>query len=129
MLRPTIHCVIALAALSISVFAQEDMPARPGGGRGNTREFLGLGTPPDAPAAARGEKLYKPNCAFCHGEKARGAEGPNLVRSPVVLHDEKGELLGPFLAKGAPDKGMPAFPNFAEGQLYDLAQFLHLQVE
>ena len=49
------------------------------GGRGNTRDFLGLGPPPDAAAAARGEKLYAPNCAFCHGEKARGAEGPNLV--------------------------------------------------
>jgi cytochrome c553 len=24
---------------------------------------------------------------------------------------------------------MPAFPNFAEGQLFDIAQFLHLQVE
>ena len=71
--------------------AQEDIPpAGCGGGRGggNTREFLGLGPPPDA--AARGERLYAPNCAFCHGEKARGAEGPNLVRSVVVLHDEKG---------------------------------------
>jgi hypothetical protein len=73
--------------------------------------------------------LYAPNCAFCHGEKARGAEGPNLVRSAVVLHDEKGELIGPAILKGFPDKGMPAFPNFAEGQLFDLAQFLHLQVE
>jgi cytochrome c oxidase cbb3-type subunit III len=113
--------------------AQEDIPAGGGrggrGGRGGTREFLGLGPPPDAAAAARGEKLYAPNCAFCHGEKARGAEGPNLVRSTVVLRDEKGELIGPFLAKGAPDRGMPAFPNFAEGQLYDIAQFLHLQVE
>jgi len=116
------------------VCAQEDIPAGGGrggrgGGRGNTRDFLGLGAPPDTAAAARGEKLYAPNCAFCHGEKARGAEGPNLVRSPLVLHDEKGELIGPFLARGAPDKGMPPFPNFAEGQLYDIAQFLHLQVE
>jgi mono/diheme cytochrome c family protein len=105
------------------------MPAGGRGGRGNTREFLGLGPPPDAAAAARGEKLYAPNCAFCHGEKARGASGPNLLRSPVVLRDEKGETLGPFVSKGVPDKGMPAFPNFAEGQLYDIAQFLHLQVE
>src|SRR4029079_2424273 len=60
---------------------------------------------------------------------ARGAEGPNLVRSVTVLHDEKGETIGPVVLKGFPDKGMPAFPNFAEGQLYDIAQFLHLQVE
>jgi mono/diheme cytochrome c family protein len=73
--------------------------------------------------------LYAPNCAFCHGEKARGAEGPNLVRSVTVLHDEKGETIGPVILKGFPEKGMPPFPNFAEGQLYDIAQFLHLQVE
>jgi small nuclear ribonucleoprotein (snRNP)-like protein len=45
------------------------------------------------------------------------------------LHDEKGETIGPVILKGFPDKGMPPFPNFAEGQLYDIAQFLHLQVE
>src|ERR1022692_3636679 len=132
-----IFAVILLAA-GLSLRAQEEIPAGPAGraggrggraGGGNTREFLGLGAAPDAAAAARGEKLYAPNCAFCHGEKARGGEGPNLVRSEVVLHDEKGELVGAAVTKGFPDKGMPAFPNFAEGQLSDLAQFLHLQVE
>src|SRR5579872_3212388 len=98
--------------------------AQDGGGRGGaagTREFLGLGPPPDAAAAARGEKLYAPNCAFCHGEKARGAGGPNLVRSSVVLHDEKGETIGPVITKGFPEKGMPAFPTFTSEQLYDIA--------
>jgi len=130
--RRTSYVIAALFAASI-LCAQEEIPAggRGGGrgGRGNTREFLGLGPPPDAAAAARGEKLYAPNCAFCHGEKARGGEGPNLVRSVTVLHDEKGELIGPAIVKGFPEKGMPPFPNFAEGQLSDLAQFLHLQVE
>jgi cytochrome c oxidase cbb3-type subunit III len=112
--------------------AQDDMPpaGRGGrGGRGSTREFLGLGPAPDAAAAARGEKLFGPNCGFCHGEKARGGAGPNLVRSPIVLHDEKGEQIGPAIAKGFPDKGMPAFPAFTEAQLADLAQYLHFQVE
>ena len=118
-----IFCLIGLA----SAFAQEEGagPRRQGG----TREFLGLGAAPDHAAAARGEKLYKPNCAFCHGEKARGAEGPNLVRSTMVLHDEKGELVGPLLLKGVVDHGMPAFPNFSKEQIYDISQFLHLQVE
>ncbi|SPE42136.1 Cytochrome c, class I [Candidatus Sulfopaludibacter sp. SbA3] len=99
------------------------------GGRGSTRDFLGLGPPPDVAAAARGEKLFAPNCAFCHGEKARGASGPNLVRSTLVLHDEKGELVGPAIAKGFPDKGMPGFPNFTAPELADISQYLHLQVE
>jgi len=127
--------IVLFAAMALHAFAQDDIPAgggrggRGGGGRGNTRDFLGLGPAPDATAAARGEKLYTANCGFCHGDKARGAEGPNLVRSPLVLHDEKGELIGPLIAKGVPDKGMPAFGNFAEGQLSDLAQYLHMQVE
>jgi cytochrome c oxidase cbb3-type subunit 3 len=126
-------CAFLLAAFALPVFSQEEMPAggRGGGrgGRGGTREFLGLGRVPDAQAAARGEKLYAPNCGFCHGEKARGAEGPNLVRSEVVLHDDKGELVGPVVSKGRVDKGMPAFANLTEAQLTDIAEFLHMQVE
>src|SRR5262245_13739133 len=117
-------------AAAFQASAQEDIPPAGRGGRGgNIRDFLGLGAAPDRDAAARGEKLYTANCAFCHGEKARGAEGPNLVRSTVVLHDEKGELIAPVISKGIPDKGMPAFSSFAEGQLSDIAQYLHLQVE
>jgi cytochrome c oxidase cbb3-type subunit 3 len=126
MRRSLCLCVVLLAALQLS--AQEEIPAGRGG-RGSTREFLGLGPAPDAVAAARGEKVYAPNCAFCHGPKARGAEGPNLVRSPLVPHDEKGELIGPAIAKGFTDKGMPAFPNISQSQASDIAQFLHLQVE
>ena len=130
MVRPMLILMFAAAVISLS--AQEETPAagRGGrGGRGGTREFLGLGPAPDTAAAARGEKLYASNCAFCHGEKARGAEGPNLVRSAVVLHDVKGEMVGPTVLKGFPDQGMPAFPNLTEAQLYDISQFLHLQVE
>jgi cytochrome c553 len=51
------------------------------------------------------------------------------VRSTVVLHDEKGDLIGPVLLKGRADKGMPAFSTLTEGQLRDIAEFLHLKVE
>jgi cytochrome c oxidase cbb3-type subunit 3 len=125
-----------LAAVALPLLAQDGAPPAGrgagragGGGRGNTRDFLGLGAPPDAAASERGEKLYASNCGFCHGDKARGAEGPNLVRSEVVLHDEKGELIGEVVSKGRPDKGMPAFANFTKDQLYDIAEFLHMQVE
>jgi mono/diheme cytochrome c family protein len=93
------------------------------------REFLGLGPAPDAAAAERGEKLYAPNCGFCHGEKATGASAPDLVRSTLVLHDEKGELIVPVLRDGRPDKGMPAFGKMTAEQLSDIAQFLHMRVE
>ena len=101
-----------------------------GGGAGeSTREFLGLGRAPDPAVAVRGEKLYASTCAFCHGPDARGAEGPSLVRSEVVLHDDKGELIGPVLLKGRPDAGMPPMPSLTPEQIAEIAEFLHLQVE
>lgn len=130
------HSTSKLLAVLLLLFATtvvhlnaQDPPAGQGRRGGNIREFLGLGPPPDPVAAERGQKLYAASCAFCHGEKARGAEGPNLIRSVMVLHDERGELIGPFLLKGRPEKGMPAYPQMTESQTYDIAQFLHLQVE
>jgi mono/diheme cytochrome c family protein len=95
-----------------------------------TREFLGLGPAPDPVAAERGEKLFTPNCAFCHGARANGGDsGPDLIRSPLVLHDEHGEWIGPLVHQGRPDRGMPAFASFTDSQLKDLAAFLHMKIE
>jgi cytochrome c oxidase cbb3-type subunit III len=94
-----------------------------------TRVFLGLGAEPDKAAAARGAPLFQQNCAFCHGPQARGAEGPSLITSDVVLGDDHGEHLVPFLKSGRPEKGMPAFAGVPDDQLKDIAEFLHLQVE
>jgi len=94
-----------------------------------TREFLGLGRQPDAQLAGDGEKIFGPTCGFCHGADARGAQGPDLLRSPVVLDDDHGELIGPVIQNGRPDKGMPAFSSLSEAQLRALAEFIHMQVE
>ncbi len=102
---------------------------RAGGGLQRGREFLGLGPAADPVAAARGQKLFVQNCGFCHGSNATGAEGPDLLRSTVVLHDEKGELIGPLIQKGRPDKGMPSFSTLTDAQTYDIAEFLHARVE
>jgi cytochrome c oxidase cbb3-type subunit III len=94
-----------------------------------TREFLGLGRMPDAQKAAEGAKIFGPTCGFCHGNDARGASGPDLLRSAVVLDDNQGELIGPTVHNGRPGKGMPAFSSFTQEQLVDIAEYLHLQVE
>ena len=139
-----IGAFLALSVMALNLRAQEDAPpaagrgqggrggrgGRGGGGRtGGTREFLGLGPAPDAAAAKKGEPLYKQNCSTCHGENARGSQGPNLVRSVIVLHDEKGEEIGPVIKSGRPQAGMPAFPNLSPDDLYNISQYLHLQVE
>jgi cytochrome c oxidase cbb3-type subunit 3 len=94
-----------------------------------TRAFLGLGPAPDKAAAARGAPLFQQNCAFCHGPQARGAEGPSLIVSDIVLGDDYGEHLVPFLQKGRPDKGMPSFASVPADQLKDISEFLHQQIE
>lgn len=94
-----------------------------------TRKFLGLGPEPDRAAAARGAPLFQQNCGFCHGQQARGATGPSLITSDEVLGDDHGERLTPFLKKGRPEKGMPAFATIPDDQLRDISEFLHLQVE
>lgn len=102
-----------------------------GGRRGaaGTREFLGLGPAPDPAEAAKGAPLYKQNCAGCHGENARGGQGPNLIRSVVVLHDEKDEQIGPVIKSGRPQAGMPAFPQLSGAEIHSISQFLKMQVE
>jgi cytochrome c oxidase cbb3-type subunit III len=83
--------------------------------------------PPDQdPAAvARGKDLFGANCAFCHGKEATGGNsGPDLLRSVLVNHDEKGELIGPVIRQGRTSKGMPAF-NLGDSQISDLVAFLH----
>ena len=124
-----------VAIPGVATSAQE---ASQGSGRGGgsveqraaaTRAFLGLGAVPDAAAAMRGAPIYQRNCAFCHGPQARGAEGPNLIVSDVVLGDDHGEHLIPFLRAGRPEKGMPAFKSPSDMELRDISEFIHEQIE
>ena len=85
------------------------------------------GSKEDPAAYARGAKLYATHCAGCHGPTAKGGPGaPDLVRSLLVLDDEKGILIAPVLREGRPDKGMPK-PNLTEPQISDIVAWLHVQ--
>lgn len=84
---------------------------------------------PRAAAIERGSQVYRPNCGFCHGLDARGAAGPDLARSLIVLEDVDGNKLGAFLRTGRPDAGMPAFAALSREQSTDLAAFLHARIE
>jgi mono/diheme cytochrome c family protein len=119
-----------LASLPAELHAQSQPAARsPARSAQSTREFLGLGPAPDAAAAKRGAPVYAANCAFCHGPLARGAEGPSLIYSEMVLEDQHGEQLAEFLKGGRPAKGMPAFATLSEEQRKDVAEFVHQQIE
>ncbi len=79
--------------------------------------------PADPVVLARGKALYGVNCNFCHGSDARGGEGgPNLLRSELVLNDQKGERIAPVVQNGRGE--MPSIKLTAE-QVSDIAVFIH----
>lgn len=97
---------------------------------------LGLATGPlraqqkplsDPAAIERGRKQFGEACGFCHGADATGGRGPDLVRSPLVAHDVKGDKIGEVILRGRPDKGMPP-QSLTEQQISDIAGFLHARM-
>ena len=118
--------VLLLAPAGLWLQAQE--PAM--GGRGGGEKGIGAaiaGAKEDPAAFNRGAKLYTTNCAGCHGATGRGGPGaPDLIRSLLVLDDEKGILIAPVLRDGRPDMGMPK-PGLSDPQIADLVAWLHVQ--
>ena len=85
----------------------------------------------DPAAADRGRHLYAAECVDCHGPTARGVDnnGPNLIRSNIVLHDRVGSELGPFLKKGHPLQSKASSASLNETQIADLSHFLKQRVD
>src|SRR5438552_1835032 len=75
-------------------------------------------------AVEQGRKEFEKACGFCHGPDATGARAPDLIRSAVVSHDQNGNLLGPLMRNGRPDKGMPPLP-MSDPQVAQITAFLH----
>jgi cytochrome c oxidase cbb3-type subunit III len=78
-------------------------------------------------AVQRGSQVFTAKCGSCHGATAKGTNrAPDLVRSLLVLDDEKGILIAPVIRNGRPDKGMPKL-NLTEDQISDVVAWLHVQ--
>jgi cytochrome c oxidase cbb3-type subunit III len=84
------------------------------------------GSGQDPAAFERGGKVFTAYCAGCHGAAGKGGPGaPDLIRSVLVLDDEKGILIAPVIRDGRPDKGMPKLP-LSEAQIADVVAWLHV---
>jgi len=81
----------------------------------------------DAAAVQRGAAEFKSSCGFCHGDDATGNRAPDLIRSVALNHDNDGDVLGPVIRNGRPDKGMPGFSTLTPKQVADIVVFLHSQ--
>jgi len=102
-----VSALIVVATLGVAA-QRRDYPNRP---------------PADPAAVERGKALYGVNCQFCHGADTRGGDsGPSLLRSGIVLDDQKGELMAPVVRAGRP--GMPKF-TLTDDQISDVAAFVH----
>jgi cytochrome c oxidase cbb3-type subunit 3 len=130
--------VVAAAALVVStLYAQapppqtppaQTPPAAPAQGRGRgPGVFPAQQRPPGDPAVvARGKALFGVTCALCHGQDLRGGQlnGPNLLRSQLVLSDQAGELIMPVIKGGRPEKGMPPIP-MPDEDMKAIAEYIH----
>jgi cytochrome c oxidase cbb3-type subunit 3 len=117
-----IKCAVALlAAAAPWLCAQEPTTTS------NNPAAAIAGSKEDPAAVERGRKVFGTYCAGCHGVAAKGGPGaPDLVRSLLVLDDEKGILIAPVIRDGRPDKGMPKL-NVTEPQISDIVAWLHVQ--
>jgi cytochrome c oxidase cbb3-type subunit 3 len=109
--------LLGAAALGVA-FAQQ-----------NPGTFPAMQRPPAAPeVVARGKAVFGVNCVPCHGADLRGGQlnGPNLLRSQLVLADKDGELIAPVIQNGRPERGMPAFPLPPE-DVTAVVEFIHSQ--
>jgi mono/diheme cytochrome c family protein len=85
--------------------------------------------PIDTEASRRGRRAYTQYCINCHGSTAKGTDdGPDLIRSLVVLRDRFGDRIGPALAPSGTHE--TAFtPRLTPAQVLDLSHFLHERIE
>jgi len=78
----------------------------------------------DNAAADRGRLLYTQYCINCHGSTIKGTDdGPDLIRSAVVLRDRLGNGIGAALKKS------PHRATLTDAQIVDLSHFIHQRVE
>jgi cytochrome c oxidase cbb3-type subunit III len=122
--------LLLLLAPSAFLYAQEPAVTGAGARAANDKAVTAAaiaGAKVDPKAYDRGTALYASSCAGCHGPTGHGGPGaPDLVRSLVVLDDEKGILITPVLRDGRPDAGMPKL-GLTDAQISDLVDWLHVQ--
>jgi mono/diheme cytochrome c family protein len=116
-------CVVALLAVAASYLCAQE----PATSTSTNPAAAIAGSKQDPAAVERGRNVFAVSCAGCHGVAAKGGPGaPDLVRSLLVLDDEKGILIAPVIREGRPDKGMPKL-NLTEPQISDVVAWLHVQ--
>ncbi len=123
---------------TVTDYLAKNLPAKQSAGNVRARRPArgGLSAGPsnrqivDPAAAERGKATYRTDCASCHGPLARGTtNGPDLVRSVIVLHDRYANKLEPYLLQTHPKPHGTPIASLTHNQIEDLSHFLHQQVD
>jgi mono/diheme cytochrome c family protein len=77
----------------------------------------------DPSAIAAGGKLFRQNCAKCHGPEGEGNEKHPPVRSARVQEAAPGELQW-LLTNGSMKHGMPSWSRLPEQQRWQIVAYL-----
>ena len=85
-----------------------------------------------ADAERRGERLYRANCALCHGERldGRGVRQLGLARSPRNFRDEawlqatSSRQMFFAIREGLAETAMPAWRIFDDTETWDLVAYI-----
>lgn len=78
-------------------------------------------------AVQAGEKVYKLQCAICHGEtgKGEGAKAGTSINSQIFLSSASDEDLMNYIVHGRPEAAMPAYgPRLSEEELKNVVAFI-----
>lgn len=85
--------------------------------------------PGDPGLVARGRTIYEVTCRSCHGADLRGGDlgGPNLLRSQLVLNDQRGELMRSVILEGTSTFGVTPMPPqpLSEDDVRAVAEYVH----
>jgi mono/diheme cytochrome c family protein len=76
-----------------------------------------------APAIAAGNKLFRQNCASCHGSDARGNEKRPNLHTERIRTSTPGELEW-LLKNGSMKNGMPSWSRLPEQQRWQIVSYL-----
>ncbi|HKD79798.1 MAG TPA: cytochrome c [Candidatus Angelobacter sp.] len=74
-------------------------------------------------AIAAGAKLFRQNCASCHGNEATGTEKKPNLHSDRIRNSTPGELAW-LLKNGSMKNGMPSWSRLPEQQRWQIVSYL-----